>query len=324
MTRLRRALLPAIALGALALSSSSASRAQAATASPGNAGANPTSVTTVGTFRVEKYGAGSPAMVFIPGLSCGSWVWDGAVKTYAKTHAVYVVTLAGFDGLPAASGPAMDGADASLLTLVTAEKLKRPVIVGHSLGGFLALRFGEEHSDLVSGIVAVDGLPVFPTLAQSTPEQRGSIADSITSQIATATHDQYLDTQKKTLAAMVTDPAQVDRVADLAAKSDPKAVAAYANDLFRSDLRPALPKLTAPTLEIGPVPTTPAAFEGPQAATESMADRAAGYKAFYTSLFPAAPNVTVVMIPNSKHFIMIDQPKALFDTITAFVAKLPS
>jgi hemoglobin-like flavoprotein len=55
-----------------------------------------------------------------------------------------------------------------------------------------------------------------------------------------------------------------------------------------------------------------------------MADRAAGYKAFYTSLFPAAPNVTVVMIPNSKHFIMIDQPKALFDTITAFVAKLPS
>jgi pimeloyl-ACP methyl ester carboxylesterase len=55
-----------------------------------------------------------------------------------------------------------------------------------------------------------------------------------------------------------------------------------------------------------------------------MADRETGYKAFYTSLFPGAPNVTVVTVPNSKHFVMIDQPKALFDAIGSFVAALPA
>ncbi len=90
-----------------------------------------------------------------------------------------------------------------------------------------------------------------------------------------------------------------------------------------------LPKLTVPTLEIAPVPTTPvpttpAPYEGPQAATASMVERQAGYKQFYASLFPGAPNVTIVTIPNSKHFVMVDQPKALFDAITAFVATLPA
>ena len=37
----------------------------------------------------------------------------------------------------------------------------KPVIIGHSLGGFLAIRLAEEHSDLISGAVAIDGLPVF-------------------------------------------------------------------------------------------------------------------------------------------------------------------
>jgi pimeloyl-ACP methyl ester carboxylesterase len=54
-----------------------------------------------------------------------------------------------------------------------------------------------------------------------------------------------------------------------------------------------------------------------------MSDREAGYKAFYTSLFRGAPNVTVVPVPNSKHFVMIDQPKALYDAITTFIATLP-
>ncbi|MBD5633826.1 MAG: alpha/beta hydrolase, partial [Candidatus Eremiobacteraeota bacterium] len=289
-----------IALCALVLSSSSVSLAQTANDSIyGGARPKPASVFTVGTLRVEKYAGGSPAMVFVPGLSCGSWVWDGAVKAYAGKHAVYVVTLAGFDGLPAPTGPALDGADASLLQLVTSAKLDRPIIVGHSLGGFLALRFGTEHAALVRGIVSVDGTPVFPTFVQSTPEQRATAADGIAASIRAETPDQYTAAQKQTLATMVTDPANVAKVAALSSKSDPKAVAAYASDLLRADLRPQLPKMTVPVLELAPVPTVAAPYEGPQAATASIADRSAGYKQFYTSLFPGAPNVSVVTIPNS-------------------------
>jgi pimeloyl-ACP methyl ester carboxylesterase len=289
---------------------------------PASASPVPASVTQVGSLRVERYGSGSPAMIFIPGLSCGAWEWQSAIDVYGGKHAVYIVTLGGFDGTPEPSGAPLDAADASLLQLITTEKLDRPILVGHSMGGFLALRFGTEHASILRGVVSVDGTPVFPTLLQATPEQRAATADTFAAQIRSLTPEQWAAGQQRTLATMITAPADVDRVAPLSAKSDPKAVADYASALWRADLRPELVNLAVPTLEVAPVPSVPAPFEGPQAASSPMADREAGYKAFYTGLFPGAPHLTVVTIPNSKHFIMMDQPKALYDAITAFVTPL--
>ncbi len=319
--RLPRAFPLAIALGVLVLSSFSASLAQAPSDSPP---LKATSVSTVGTLRVEKYGAGNPAMIFIPGLSCGSWVWDSAVRKYSGTHTVYVLTLAGFDGLPAPTGPALDSADASLLQLITSAKIDRPILVGHSLGGLLALRFGTEHAAMLRGVVSVDALPVFAAFSQSTPDQRNTAADAFAGQMRDAPSAQYLAMQQKTVNGMITDPAVAASAGALMAKSDQQASAAYMDDFLRTDLRPALPKLTVPTLEIAAVPTKPAAFEPPQAATSPIADRMAGYKQYEAGIFAGAPNVTVVPIANSLHFVMLDQPKALYDAIDAFIAGLPA
>jgi pimeloyl-ACP methyl ester carboxylesterase len=318
---LRRVFPHAMALSAFVLSSFSVSLAQALTDSPRP---KPASVSTVGTLRVEKYGSGSPAMIFIPGLSCGSWVWDSAVPKYAGNHAVYLVTLAGFDGLAAPSGPALDGADASLLQLITTQKLDRPILVGHSLGGLLAMRFGTEHAALLRGVVSVDALPVFSAFSQSTADQRVAGADAFAAQMRAAPSAQFLAQQEKTVDGMITDPTVAARASALMAKSDQQATAAYIDDFLRTDLRPDLPKLTVPTLEIAAVPTTPASFEGPQAATATLADRMAAYKQFESTLFVGAPNVTIVPVGNSRHFVMLDQPKALYDAIDAFIAGLPS
>lgn len=267
-------------------------------------------------MQVESYGRGSPALVFIPGLACGSWVWDDAVRLYAKNHAVYVVTLAGFDGLPAIPGASVDRADASLLELVST--LDRPIVIGHSLGGFLALRLGEEHAKLVRGVVSIDGTPVFPSLAQSSPAERVAFANGVGAQMASLDATAFAEGQRRTLATMVGAP-DVERVATHAAKSDPAATAAYARDLFASDIRPQLKNLTVPALELAPVPTVPAPYEGSQAGTLSSAERAESYRVYYASLLAGAPKLRVVPISNSLHFAMIDQPKATYAAISAFV-----
>ncbi len=284
----------------------------------------PKSVMTVGTMRVESYGSGSPALVFVPGLDCGSWVWDSAVRLYSGTHAVYVVTLAGFDGLPPPAKPGIDGADASLLELLTKHGIDRPVLIGHSLGGFLALRFGSEHSNLVRGIVAVDGTPVFIPLLASTPEQRLKIGDGFAAQLSSISAQEFISGQLDVMSKMVTDPAKAAQVAKLTGTSDAKATGAYARDLYVADIRPQLKTLTAPTLEIAPVPTKPAPYEGPDAASKSLTERSAAYQSFYQSLFPGASNVKVVPIANSLHFVMIDQPGPLYDAITQFIGTLPA
>ncbi len=310
---------------ALVVSLASMGAAAAVAAVPSADRPKPTAVEAIASMRVEEYGHGSPAMVFVPGLSCGSWVWDDAVRRYAKSHAVYVVTLPGFDGVPSikpASGSRLDAADASLLALVTQKHLDHPILVGHSMGGFLVIRFGTEHSDLVRGIVAVDGLPVFPTLVDASPERRKIAADATDASLAGMSASDYASAQAGVIEGMVTDQATVPRVAALTAVADPAAVGAFAANLLMSDVRPQLRKLTAPTMEIAPVPTEPAAFEGPQAATASPDARAESYRTFYASLFPGAPHLTVVPIANSRHFVMVDQPAALYGRIDAFVATL--
>ena len=80
-----RPIAPLVATIALALTCSSVTRAETI----GRDRPTPSAVTIVESMRVEAYGSGSPAMVIILGLSSGSWVWDDAVRTYAKKHAVY-------------------------------------------------------------------------------------------------------------------------------------------------------------------------------------------------------------------------------------------
>ncbi len=56
---------------------------------------------SVGTLTVERHGTQGPAVILIPGLESGPWVWQRTIANLRKNHVVYAVTLAGFDGVPA-------------------------------------------------------------------------------------------------------------------------------------------------------------------------------------------------------------------------------
>ncbi len=56
------------------------------------------------SFTVEVVGSGPP-IVLIPGLACSGEVWAGTVARLRATHALHVVTLAGFGGGPAIGAP---------------------------------------------------------------------------------------------------------------------------------------------------------------------------------------------------------------------------
>lgn len=132
----------------------------------------PAPADTVGTLKVERHGDHGHAVILTPGLQGGPWVWQQTIAQLQKHHVVYAVTLAGFDGMPAPEGDGnlFDRADASLLQLIEQHKIDKPVLIGHSLGGTLALRFAGEHPRLISGVVAVDGLPIFPGMERASAE----------------------------------------------------------------------------------------------------------------------------------------------------------
>lgn len=275
----------------------------------------------VGTLHVERFGSHGRPMILIPGLASGAWVWAGTVRHFMRSHVLYAVTLAGFDGVPAPPRKTglIDQADASLLRLVRAHHIERPVLVGHSLGGTLALRFAAEHPQLVSGVVSLDGLPVFPLMSAA---QRRAAARQVRAQAGRLTHTEFARQQLRYMQSVgVIDPALAKRCAELSARSDPAAVSEYTAEDFELDLRPELKHITAPVLVISPYYKPD--FENYARLNDRPVTTSAQKADYYRALLKNAPHARVITIGGARHFAMLDQPARFYAELADFIKALP-
>jgi pimeloyl-ACP methyl ester carboxylesterase len=274
----------------------------------------------VGSLKVERHGDHGRAVILIPGLQGGPWVWQQTINKLQRDHVVYVVTLAGFNGMPAptSGGNLFDQADASLLKLIKQQHIDKPVLIGHSLGGTLGLRFAGEHPELISGVVAVDGLPIFPGMDRVSVEQRKAMAAQMQQKMAAATPDEFKAQALQYMQHVgLVDQKLAARYAPMNSRSDIKASAQYMAEDLASDGRPGLKNANVPILEISP-------YYAPDFSQPPMIMSEPQKSAYYQSLLSNAPNVKVVSIAPSRHFVMLDQPVKFQQALADFLKSLPS
>ncbi|MBV8490281.1 MAG: alpha/beta fold hydrolase, partial [Candidatus Eremiobacteraeota bacterium] len=173
MNRVLNALLIAVLGSSFAFFSPTAGGAQSLVPSP-------VATFDVGTLHVDEFGHGAQTLILIPGLGSGSWAWDGTIARFSSHYTIYVLTLPGFDGRAATKESPLFAAFAGdFWKLLADRKIDKPLVIGHSLGGTLAFLLAEEHPERLRAIVAVDGLPIFPAVANATADQRLAAADKM-------------------------------------------------------------------------------------------------------------------------------------------------
>lgn len=267
----------------------------------------------VGALQVEQLeGKGSP-LIFIPGLASGSWTWKDSADRLSAGHAVYLLTLPGFDGRKSIAGTTLETLAADLKQLIETRHIKRPVLVGHSLGGTLAMSFATEHSDLIAGVIAVDGLPVFPG-TEGMGGDRSPMAQRARDQIAGQTPEQfaaYQQTYMKKFGAI--DAATATRLAELSGRSEPAATAEFAAQALMLDLRPKLGSIKVPVVEISP-------FYAPDFAAMGVDE--AGKTNYYRMLLTGVEKLEVLSISPARHFAMFDQPEKFAGVLDQALAKI--
>jgi pimeloyl-ACP methyl ester carboxylesterase len=106
-------------------------------------------------YRV--YGSGEPALVFIHGWSCDSNYWREQVAPFSRKYTMVTVDLAGHGGTDSNRGDwtiARFGGDvaAALATVPN----KQIILVGHALGGPVAIEVARALRGRVIGIIGVD------------------------------------------------------------------------------------------------------------------------------------------------------------------------
>lgn len=112
------------------------------------------------TIRYRVYGQGEPAVVLIHGWSCDSGYWDSQLDALAVEYTVVTLDLAGH-GRSATGGRkdwSMANFGADVAAVVQAAGHAQVVLVGHSMGGPVALEAARQLPGRVLGIVGVDTL----------------------------------------------------------------------------------------------------------------------------------------------------------------------
>lgn len=288
---------------------------QAATANRFAATLAPAEQFEVEGTLVERHGKGGTPLILIPGLASGAWVWQETVRQFKDDHTIYVLTLPGFDGRPAIPGKSTAAAHDSLRELIASRKLVRPVLIGHSLGGTMALGYAAQHPDAVRGVISIDGLPLFPGTEDWDAIERARVADNVKSRPVATTAQAFASEQQEYMRGTgVVDMARADELAKLTAKSEPVAVMKYMAEAFALDLRPSLPAIKAPVLVMSPY------FD---ADAEQLRMTEAAKTDYYKALMAGTPNLQVVSISPARHFAMFDQPQQVADAIRSFLKTLP-
>lgn len=256
---------------------------------------------------VQVSGAGTPAIVFIPGLATPGAIWNDTVARFQGSHACHVVTLAGFGGKPPVKTEHfLDDATDQIIAYIRAQKLEKPVIVGHSLGGVLSMEIAIKAPDLSGRLVIVDSLPFLAaTMAPgvNSATDAATLADNYRRLLAAETPAQFAASQKQFLATLVTAPPAVEKVATLTGESDPVTTGQAMAELLADDLRPRLVGIKCPVLVLASL-VVGLEIGYPREMAEGI------YRRQYANLAQAR----FEFFEHARHFIMVDDP-GRFDTV---------
>ena len=271
------------------------------------AGKEKTEETTA--FAVTVTGSGRP-MILIPGVSCGGDVWAATVNHFKDRYECHMLTLAGFAGQPAIGGePFLERVRDALIEYIRNKKLERPVIVGHSLGGFMAFWLGATAPDKVGPIIAVDGVPYYTALInpKATPESVQQQAEAMRKMYKNLTQEQFALQNQQFLSMMITDTNDLKKIAVSSGKSEPEAVAQAFYEMMTIDLRMKVKAIRTPVLLMG----STAMMTNPEMKKQTQKN--------YMSQVEAIPRHKVVFATKARHFIQIDEPEFFFREVESFL-----
>ncbi|SMF63405.1 alpha/beta fold hydrolase [Allosphingosinicella indica] len=251
-------------------------------------------------FSVRVRGSG-PDVLLIPGLTAGRSVWSDAV-TAVPGYRYHLLQVAGFAGEPAggnANSAVIQPLVAEIARYIADQRLVRPAIVGHSMGGTVAMMLAARHPARVGKLMVVDMLPAPAGLVGSDAAAIRPLADSLRSIFTSSPGGRRL---MEGLMGNFGGGAA-------ATGSDPDVVAQAMHELALIDLKPELPRIAAP-MEV--VYATPPAGGGVDPAV-IVRD--------YRSAYAGAKGARLTRIANSGHMVMLDQPAAFAAALKSFLAR---
>jgi pimeloyl-ACP methyl ester carboxylesterase len=198
------------------------------------------------TLAYQDINPGSPPMLFVHGWGCDHTVFAPQVEFFRRSHRVVSIDLRGHGESDAPDQDYTMAAFADdLAWLCTELALTKPIVVGHSMGGNVALELAARYPEIPVSIVLIDSL-ILP---------RQSILDALRSMVEALRGPDYQAAYRQTVLSLCLPTDDETRKRELFALS-PRApqhvvASAFKNHVTDYDATPAAAGCHVPIAYIG-------------------------------------------------------------------------
>ncbi len=280
--------------------------------------------------HVETVGSGEAQLILIPGWMCDWTVWDEFMRRNSEHYTMHAVTLPGFVGAaPPVDAPNEDEMDAfdetpwinnaveSIAALIVEEGIENPIVIGHSLGGQIAMRLAIERPELVGMVVTVDGMPAVPlkyeTDIEGGADRAALIENAYEPWLRAMSADAWKEKFDQAVSNLVETASHREQLHRMFDNTEREPSVRYLVEALKTDITPEIEQIKAPLLAIAAIedyPEAPAEFEESICAT-------------WQEQLSMVPDAQIVFFEHAKHFFFLTQTEAFDKAIARFVAGEP-
>jgi pimeloyl-ACP methyl ester carboxylesterase len=240
-------------------------------------------------------GRGENELVLIHGLGANRSIWDEVRPYLVNTFQLHEYELHGHGHTPPLPDATIETEAAALRAWIQAEGLVYPSLVGHGLGGMVAMQYAFEHPRDVQRLVVIDTAP----RQLAAPELKSKVADALLADYDRFVASRYLD---------ISNDEEINRRAvDMALRTDSATFASLLLSSFDWDLTDELPRQSVPMLVVG------SEFFLPQEGYERAFLEQYGYG--------QARVLSFKRLAHTGHYCMLEKPALLASVIMVYITQ---
>lgn len=253
-------------------------------------------------YHYVDAGNGLP-LLFVHGFPLSSAAWKHQIGALQSAHRVIAPDLRGFGDSEATAGAvSMDQYATDLHELLRHLSIASAVVIGHSMGGYIALAFARKFPKAVQGLVLVG-----TKAGADTPEAAAARRETAEKVMATGTQTVIDAMSPKFFSLAHNNAGETDEVRAIMSAAKPAGVAgALLGMAARPDSTPFLKQIDMPTLVVAGVDDQVISA----AESKKMAD--------------ALPNAKLELIPGAGHLVAMEKPEEFNRILTAWLARFDS
>lgn len=263
---------------------------------------------------VETRGPARPMgseVILIPGIASTGEIWRRTAERLDDRHRVHIVTVRGFGDVPAganANGLVIGPVANEIRRYIADNHLNRPALIGHSMGGLIALQAAADAGGRIGRVMVVDSAPFFPSLIS--PQARVADVEPVARigyQALMLLGDQALRGQGSALGLQLGGAGDTLFDAIGWQGGDRATLAQSLYEVMTLDLRPRLSAVTAPVTVVYGWSRDDAS---PRAHVDGL---------FRQSFAGLRAPARFERIEGAEHMVMIDRPAPFMEAVDRFL-----